>query len=79
MARGWAVNSGSLCFFRFFLCCADQVSDGTACLAGRLAGSLAFTAAFKFNGILQGRMVDCNDMFGHDVTSQKLLSELIIS
>jgi hypothetical protein len=66
-----AVRSGSLCFLGFFLGCADQVADGAACLAGRLAGSLTFTASFKLNGVLQGRLVDCNDMFGHDVTSPK--------
>ena len=60
----------SLCFC-FFLFCADQVANGAACFASGLAGSLTFTAAFKLNGVLQRRLIDCNDMFGHDVTSPK--------
>ena len=60
----------SLCFC-FFLFCADQVANGAACFASGLAGSLTFTAAFEFDGVLQRRLVDCNDVFGHDVTSLK--------
>ena len=60
----------SLCFC-FFLFSADQVANGAACFASGLAGSLTFTAAFEFDGVLQRRLVDCNDVFGHDVTSLK--------
>jgi hypothetical protein len=59
----------SLGFYSLFLFRADQISDSAACLASGLAGSLAFAASFKFNGVLQRRLIDCNDMSGHDVTS----------
>ena len=45
------------------------VSHAAGGLASGLAGSLAFAASFKFNGVLQRRLIDCNDMSGHDVTS----------
>mgnify|MGYP003277376386 FL=1 len=51
----------------------EQVSDGAAGLACRLTGSLAFAAAFKFDGVLQRRAVNCNDVFRHNVTSRNNL------
>lgn len=79
-AGGLAVRSGSLCFLGFFLGGADQVANGAARLAGRLAGSLTFTAAFELDGVLQRRLIDSNDVFGHNVTSLKnmIYAEIII-
>ena len=48
---------------------ADLVGNAAAGLASGLAGSLTFTAAFEFDGVLQRRLVDCNDVFRHNVTS----------
>ena len=56
-----------------FIAFAALISYCTGSLACRLTGSLAFAAAFKFDGVLQRRAVNRNDVFRHDFTSRNNL------
>ena len=54
---------------------AALVAYGTGCLAGRLAGCLAFAASTFFNCILKILRIQCLDMFH----SPFLLSQLVFA
>ena len=62
---------------QLFLFCmlAALVAYGTGCLAGRLAGCLAFAASTFFNCILKILRIQCLDMFH----SPFLLSQLVFA